>query len=90
LILTHPGFLNLHLKNPAGILKIHSKEFKEKIMGIDTQPPTAVTLVIAVILWIIGILAALFDVITLPNNLGIWALALAGLLLIIGSLVDNI
>lgn len=59
-------------------------------MGIDTQPPTAVTLVIAVILWIIGILAALFDVITLPNNLGIWALALAGLLLIIGSLVDNI
>jgi hypothetical protein len=59
-------------------------------MGIDTQPPTAVTLVISTILWIIGLLSAVFDVISLPNNLGVWALALAGLLLILGSLIDNI
>ncbi len=59
-------------------------------MGLKTQPPKSVTLIIAVILWIIGVLSTLFDVITLPNNLGLWALALAGLLLIIGSLVNNI
>jgi hypothetical protein len=40
-------------------------------MGMYTQPPTAVTLVIPTILWIIGRLSAVFDVISLPNNLGV-------------------
>ena len=55
-----------------------------------TQPPKQITLIIAIILWVIGILSTLLDVISLPNNLGLWSLVIAGLLLILGSLIDNI
>ena len=50
------------------------------------------TLIIAVILWLIGTLAGL-GVLHLPSgtgNLGFWALVVAGLLLILGSLLDGI
>ena len=57
---------------------------------MNTQPPKQITLVIAIILWAIGLLSTLLDVFSLPNNLGLWSLVIAGLLLILGSLIDNI
>lgn len=58
--------------------------------GLKTQAPKSITLIIAIILWVIGILATVLGVFTLPSNLGVWALIVAGLLLILGSLIDNI
>jgi len=60
--------------------------------GFRPQAPKKVTLIIAVILWLIGTLAGL-GVLHLPSgtgNLGFWALVVAGLLLILGSLLDGI
>ena len=57
--------------------------------GFRTQAPKEVTLLIALILWIIGLLAGL-GVIHPPNNLGFWSLVVAGLLLILGSLFDGL
>jgi hypothetical protein len=57
--------------------------------GFRTQAPKQVTLMIAGILWLIGLLAGL-GVLRLPNNLGFWALVVAGLLLLLGSLLDGL
>lgn len=57
--------------------------------GFKTQAPKEATLVISLILWLIGLLGGL-GVVSLPNNLGFWALVLAGLLLILGSLLDGV
>jgi hypothetical protein len=57
--------------------------------GFKTQAPKQVTLIIALILWIIGLLAGL-GVVHPPNNLGFWSLVVAGLLLILGSLFDGL
>ena len=60
--------------------------------GFRPQAPKKVTLIIAVILWLIGTLAGL-GVLHLPSgtgNLGFWSLVVAGLLLILGSLLDGI
>lgn len=57
--------------------------------GIRTQAPKSITLLIAVILWAIGLLAGL-GVFALPNNLGFWSLVASGLLLILGSLFDGL
>jgi hypothetical protein len=57
--------------------------------GFKTQPPKQATLTIALILWLMGLLAGL-GVIHLPNNLGFWSLVAAGLLLILGSLFDGL
>lgn len=57
--------------------------------GFKTQAPKELTLIIAIVLWLIGLLAGL-GVFHLPNNLGFWALVVAGLLLILGSLLDGI
>jgi len=57
--------------------------------GFKTQAPREVTLLISLVLWAIGLLAGL-GVIHLPNNLGFWALVVAGLLLILGSLIDGL
>lgn len=57
--------------------------------GFRTQAPKSITLLIAIILWAIGLLAGL-GVFALPNNLGFWALVVAGLLVILGSLVDGL
>ena len=58
--------------------------------GFKTQAPKEVTLVIAVILWIIGVAATILGALVLPDNYGVWALVLAGLLLILGSVVDGL
>lgn len=58
--------------------------------GFRTQPPKEVTLIIAFVLWLIGVGATVLGVISLPNDYGLWALVIAGLLLILGSLIDNI
>ena len=57
--------------------------------GFTTQAPREVTVIIAIVLWLIGLVSVL-GMITLPNNLGVWALVIAGLLLILGSLLDAI
>jgi hypothetical protein len=57
--------------------------------GFRTQAPKQVTLIISLVLWLIGLLAGL-GVIHVPNNLGFWSLVVAGLLLILGSLLDGL
>jgi phosphatidylglycerophosphate synthase len=57
--------------------------------GFRTQAPKQVTLIIALVLWLIGLLAGL-GVIHVPNNLEFWSLVIAGLLLILGSLFDGL
>jgi len=57
--------------------------------GFKTQAPKQATLLISLVLWLVGLLAGL-GVIHLPNNLGFWALVAAGLLLILGSLLDGL
>jgi len=57
--------------------------------GFRTQAPKQVTLGISVVLWLIGLLNGL-RVFALPNNLGFWALVVAGALLILGCLIDGL
>jgi hypothetical protein len=57
--------------------------------GFRTQAPKQVTLIISLVLWLIGLLAGL-GVIHVPNNLGFWSLVIAGLLMILGSLLDGL
>ena len=57
--------------------------------GFRTQAPKQVTLIISTVLWLLGVLAGL-GIIALPNNLGFWALVVAGALLILGSLLDGL
>ncbi|MEO6192635.1 MAG: hypothetical protein ABIS20_06470 [Thermoanaerobaculia bacterium] len=57
--------------------------------GFNTQAPKQVTLLISLVLWLVGLLAGL-GVIHVPNNLGFWSLVVAGLLLILGSLLDGL
>jgi hypothetical protein len=55
-----------------------------------TEAPREVTVVIALILWIIGVAGTILGAISLPDNYGVYALALAGLLLILGAVVKGI
>lgn len=57
--------------------------------GFRTQAPKEFTVIIAGVLWLVGLLAGL-GTFALPNNLGFWALVVAGLLLILGSLFDGL
>jgi hypothetical protein len=57
--------------------------------GFRTQAPKEVTVAVSGVLWLIGLLAGLGKV-ALPYNLGFWALVVAGLLLILGSLLDGL
>lgn len=57
--------------------------------GLRTQAPKQITLLIAVILWLIGLLGGL-GVVALPGGLGFWSLVIAGALLILGSLLDGL
>lgn len=57
--------------------------------GFRTQAPRSGTLVVSVVLWLLG-LADVLGAVSLPNNLGVWSLVGAGLLLILGSLVDGL
>jgi hypothetical protein len=61
--------------------------------GFQTQPPKQVTLLVAIVLWLIGLLAGLGVVHLpsgLPHNFGFWSLVVAGGLLILGSLFDGL
>lgn len=59
--------------------------------GFKTQAPKQATLGISVVLWLVGLLSGpVIKVFTLPNNLGFWALVVAGLLLILGCLLDGL
>ncbi len=61
--------------------------------GFRTQAPKKVTLIIALILWLIGLLSGL-GIIHLPAGFpaatGFWSLVIAGALLILGSLLDGL
>ncbi len=66
---------------------------RRRIRGISlhTTAPREITLVIAAILWMIGFATVILKAIPgIPQNYGVWALALSGLLLIIASLVDGL
>lgn len=55
--------------------------------GVRTNPPTEAALLIAVILWLIGFASTILGIIQLPGDWGLWSLALAGLLLIMASVI---
>lgn len=55
--------------------------------GVRTNPPTEATLLVATILWVIGFANLVLGILPLPNNLGVWALALAGFIMILASIV---
>jgi hypothetical protein len=57
--------------------------------GFRTQAPRSVTLVIAIILWLIGT-GAVYGIIRVPSPWGVTSLVIAGLLLILGSLIDGL
>lgn len=57
---------------------------------VRTQAPREATLIVAIVLWLVGFADTILGVIHFPYNLGLWALVVAGLLLILGSLVDAI
>lgn len=57
--------------------------------GGFTQAPKQATFMIALVLWLLGLLAGL-DVIHVANNLGFWSLVGAGLLLLLGSVFDGL
>jgi len=57
--------------------------------GFKTQAPKQVTLIIAIILWVIGLLGFL-NVVAIPDDYEYWALVIAGALLILGSLLDGL
>jgi hypothetical protein len=57
--------------------------------GFKTQAPKEATVVISLVLWLIGLLGGL-GLVRLPNGLGFWLLVVAGLLLILGSLLDGL
>jgi hypothetical protein len=61
--------------------------------GFRTQAPKKVTLIIALILWLVGLLAGMAVIhlpSSLPSSFGFWSLVVAGLLLILGSLFDGL
>jgi len=60
--------------------------------GFRTNAPKKATLIISLILWLIGLLDGL-HVIHIPGNsgnlaLGFWCLVIAGLLMMLGSVLD--
>ena len=57
--------------------------------GFKTQAPKQVTLIIAIVLWLIGLLGGL-GMVAVPGNYGFWSLVIAGALLILGSLLDGL
>jgi hypothetical protein len=57
--------------------------------GFRTQAPKQITVFISGILWLIGLVNGL-GFFSLPNRLGFWALVVAGLLLLLGSLIDGL
>lgn len=61
--------------------------------GFRTQAPKKVTFIIALVLWLVGLLIGLGVMATpagLPNNFGFWALVISGLLLLLGSMFDGL
>jgi len=57
--------------------------------GGFTQAPKQATFMIALILWLVGLLAGL-DVIHVAHNVEFWSLVGAGLLLLLGSVLDGL
>lgn len=45
-------------------------------------------LLIAVILWMLGFADVILGAVTFPNNFGVWALVLAGLLMILSAVTN--
>lgn len=57
--------------------------------GFRTQAPKQLTLIIVIVLWLIGTLAGL-GIVPVPPPAGFWCLVIAGLLAILGSLIDGL
>ncbi len=67
--------------------KMPSRRYIRRESHSRTNAPTEATLFIAVVLWLIGFASTILGVIHLPGSWGPWALALAGLILILGSVI---
>lgn len=63
---------------------------RSRSSGFKTQPPREVTLIIAIVLWLIGFASEILHAVALPAGYGDWALVVAGGLLILGSLINGI
>ena len=65
---------------------------RSAIRGFQTNPPREITVVVAALLLIIGLLGTVIRVpgINVPNNLAVWALIVSSVLLILGSLVEGL
>ncbi len=59
-------------------------------MAFRTQAPTQLTLIIAVILWLIGFLGHFAIIPSVTGVVAFWCLAVAGLLLILGALIKGL
>jgi hypothetical protein len=58
--------------------------------GFRTQAPRTVTVVISGVLWLIGTLDVLGFAQIVPSPWGVYSLIAAGLLLLLGSLIDGL
>ncbi len=58
--------------------------------GFATQPPKEITWAIALILWIAGSAQLVLHAVTLPDSYALWALVIAGLLLLLGTVIDDL
>ena len=58
--------------------------------GLATQAPREITWVIALILWVIGAAHLVLHVISMPDLYAIWALVIAGLLLLLGTMIKGL
>lgn len=45
-------------------------------------------LLVSAILWLVGFADVILKAVTLPNNLGVWALVMAGLLMILSAVAN--
>ncbi len=54
---------------------------------LRTNPPTHAALLVSVVLWLLGVADLLLGAVSLPYNLGLWALILAGFIMILASIV---
>lgn len=67
-----------------------TKRSRRGSINLKTTPVSEGTFIVAAILWVAGFADAILGAYHLPYNLGIWLLALSGLLLILGALVKGL
>lgn len=87
-----PGGVQIEISDYANLYGgcYMARRSRKGRINLKTTPVSEGTFVVAVILWLVGFADVILGVFTLPSNLGIWLLALSGLLLILGALVKGL